>query len=759
MFLESAAAMGGVQFSTLYLAQSLADSRWQPIVVCPTEGDLTHACRDANIETRVIAYPRMWSTSVRVGRSARLPNLFAWTWNALVLLRATFLIRKFLRKTEPEVLVTKGLQSHFIGGLAARRLSTTCVWHVQDHISERNFGIYRRIFALAARRVADRIIVDGAAIKGQLPSSMQPRTSIVHNGVDTCIFSPDSDGSEVRRELGISPDQLVIGHAARITPWKGQHYLIEAFAQFASQHPNVVVLFVGSPVFDHDAYEQRLRSMATEFGLEHRIKFAGYRHDLPNALAAMDIFAFTSIEKDTTPLALLSAMSTGLPIVAFDIEGVTEISEGDEILAVVPVSDSKSLAQSLSSLLEDYPLRSRLGQNARRLAERRFSLRQYVSRMEIELVNACGFQSRLARAKVTDSPELVSRSSSEKTSAVSAVGSKVIKRPKILFVHNALSEFVRLDLEELRTSFDVTARVERSRFVNPFGLWRAVRDHDLVFGWFASWHTFLPVQFAKLLGKPSILVVGGYDVANMPQIGYGHQRGGLKKWISGRAMRLATRLITNSDYSRQEVARHVGITNGSVARIYHGVPDKFGSLSTGKRESLALTVGNVNRSNLLRKGHEPFVRAAASLPEVKFVLVGSWQDDAINHLRKIATPNVEFTGRVTDEALLDYYRRASVYVQTSLHEGFGMSVAEGMLAGCVPVTTRLGALPEVTGDAGVFVDSTEPSAIAEGIRKAIDSSQAVRASCRKRILEQFRLANRGRDLERIISAALESRAS
>ena len=332
-------------------------------------------------------------------------------------------------------------------------------------------------------------------------------------------------------------------------------------------------------------------------------------------------------------------------------------------------------------------------------------------------------------------------------------------RTKILFVHNALTEFVRLDLEELHKSFDVTERKEGSRFINPFALWKAVSSHDVVFGWFASWHTFLPVQFAARLGKPSVLVVGGYDVANMPEIGYGHQRGGLKKWISARTMLLATRVITNSDYSREEIARHIGLTNGSVARIYHGVPDKFGSLSAGKREPFALTVGNVNRSNLLRKGHEPFVRAAASLPNIRFVLVGSWQDDAIDHLRKISTPNVEFTGPVTDEALRNYYLRASVYVQPSLHEGFGMSVAEGMLAGCVPVTTRLGALPEVAGDAGVFVDSTEPSAIAEGIRKAIDSSDDVRASCRQRILDQFPIANRGRDLERIISAALESRAS
>lgn len=311
---------------------------------------------------------------------------------------------------------------------------------------------------------------------------------------------------------------------------------------------------------------------------------------------------------------------------------------------------------------------------------------------------------------------------------------------------------MRLDLEELRKSFDVTEHFESSRSVNPIGLWREVKEHDVVFGWFASWHTFLPVQFAKLLGKPSVLVVGGYDVANLPEIGYGHQRGGLKKWMSRRAMRLATRLITNSDYSRKEIARNIGLTNGRVTMIYHGVPDKFSGEVASQREPLALTVGNVNRSNLLRKGHEPFVRAAAHLPNVSFVLIGAWQDAAIDHLRSIATPNVEFRGRVTDDELLDYYRRASVYVQPSAHEGFGMSVAEAMLAGCVPVTTRVGALPEVVGQAGVFVDSVEPEAIAGGIKHAMEFTDNARTSCRERILNQFRLPERGRELEQIISS-------
>jgi glycosyltransferase involved in cell wall biosynthesis len=322
--------------------------------------------------------------------------------------------------------------------------------------------------------------------------------------------------------------------------------------------------------------------------------------------------------------------------------------------------------------------------------------------------------------------------------------------PRILFVHNSATQFVRLDLNELRRRYQVTECYLRSRWVNPLAIWQQVRTHDLVFGWFASWHTFLPFLFARFLSRPSLLVVGGYDVANMPGIRYGHQRGGIKKWVSRWIMRLATRLISTSHYSESEATTNASIPKQEIKTIYIGVPDSFGSLPQEPRARMVLTVGNVDRSNLQRKGHQSFIRAAALMPDVSFVLVGNWKDDAIAHLRSISPPNVVFTGWLSDEELLDYYRKASVYVQASLHEGFGLSVAEAMLAGCVPVVTRAGSLPEVTGDCGIFVDTPEPAAIAQAIQKALDYPEAERARIRQRILDEFPMEVRGQLLEQII---------
>ncbi len=123
---------------------------------------------------------------------------------------------------------------------------------------------------------------------------------------------------------------------------------------------------------------------------------------------------------------------------------------------------------------------------------------------------------------------------------------------------------------------------------------------------------------------------------------------------------------------------------------------------------------------LVQKGQLPFVRAARELPDVPFVLAGKWLDDAVDELRAAASPNVELTGWLSQDALLERYRRAAVYVQASRHEGFGLAVAEAMLAGCVPVVVNATAMPEVVGEAGVLIESQHPREVADGVRRALE---------------------------------------
>jgi glycosyltransferase involved in cell wall biosynthesis len=329
---------------------------------------------------------------------------------------------------------------------------------------------------------------------------------------------------------------------------------------------------------------------------------------------------------------------------------------------------------------------------------------------------------------------------------------------KVLFVHNWPTRFVDLDAASLRQlGLDVEERFERNwRGLRPAAVAREVRHSDLVFCWFAGWHSLAPLVCARYLARPSIVAVGGYDVARLPTMRYGSQASWPKRQLVRLATARPTVVMTHSQYSRAEAADSLGRSEEEVQVIPLGVPDvAFEPSET--RESMVITVGNVTMSNLERKGHAAFVRVARLLPAIRFLLVGRWVDEAIDHLRAAAPPNVSFTGWVDDDRLGDLYRRSSAYVQLSQHESFGLSVAEAMQAGCIPVVHPVSALPETVGPHGVFPESESVEDVASAVLSALRAPAAERQACRAWIQDRFSVERRRVALGRLLEGCLNDR--
>jgi glycosyltransferase involved in cell wall biosynthesis len=327
---------------------------------------------------------------------------------------------------------------------------------------------------------------------------------------------------------------------------------------------------------------------------------------------------------------------------------------------------------------------------------------------------------------------------------------------RVLFVAPRPSSFIELDRALLAERFEVLPLYGNRPQRNLRALAGAVRAADVVFGWWAHLHTLAPFTLARRMGTPTVLIVGGFDVANMPEIGYGNQRGGWRRSVSRWVMRRADVLATNARYSAEELERNVGIRPERVTVLHHGVPDPYGTDPVAPQR-LAITVGNVDEVNLERKGLRPFVRAAARLPDVRFEVVGRHIDGAAAQLRAIATGNVALPGFLEQDELEARLRRAAVYVQASQHEGFGVSVAEAMLAGAIPVVTPAGALPEVVGDVGIVVASAAPEPLAEGIGAALRAGPDRRRAARERVLREFSVDRRRAGVQALVERALQRR--
>jgi len=222
--------------------------------------------------------------------------------------------------------LSKGLYSHFVTTIANRKLSHKLIWHLQDLISSRFGGLLLKLLNFLAKVGPNFIICDGKSIFDSLNTHNQSKANVILNGVQTDLFQRTEKLRKYgREEFNIPQDAYVIGHVGRFTPWKGQLKLVEAFIDYSNQNRQAILLLVGAPIFDSDFYFNEIKKRISNYGLKDKIILTGFRSDLDKMFSTMDLFVYPSLEKDTSPLALLSALSSGIPVAVSSTESLDEI--------------------------------------------------------------------------------------------------------------------------------------------------------------------------------------------------------------------------------------------------------------------------------------------------------------------------------------------------------------------------------------------------------------------------------------------------
>lgn len=331
------------------------------------------------------------------------------------------------------------------------------------------------------------------------------------------------------------------------------------------------------------------------------------------------------------------------------------------------------------------------------------------------------------------------------------------EKANVTYVFPGKSSFVQQDLEILERNFEVSTvdvGKKKTNFAQKIPIVikivQKIAKSDVSFAWFANNHAYAIVKLSKIFGKKSIVVVGGFEVAEEKEIGYGGLLDPILRKRIEYVLNNADLIISVSKFSEKEIRR---ISKPNNLKLIYNSVDTNKFQFKPEKENVVITVCMVNQDNVVRKGLNTFVDSAAYLPETRFVLIGKWIDESIDDLKKKASGNVEFTGFVSDEELIKWYQKAKVYCQLSYYESFGVTITEAMACECIPVVSDRGAVSEVAGDTGFVVPYGDPEATAEAIKKALSSKNGPAA--RKRVLELFNTEERERKLVNSIYEILE----
>jgi glycosyltransferase involved in cell wall biosynthesis len=212
---------------------------------------------------------------------------------------------------------------------------------------------------------------------------------------------------------------------------------------------------------------------------------------------------------------------------------------------------------------------------------------------------------------------------------------------------------------------------------------------------------------------PSVTTLLDLQHLDLPQLFTRRERA-FRSVAWHRSLRGSDRVITISEFVRERAVELLGLDPDRVRPVHLGLDHERFTPDEGPREPFLLYPAR----RWPHKNHERLFEAFALLrrerPELRLVLTGGGHSGP-------APGGVDVRGLVSEDELVELYRRAAALVFPSLYEGFGQPALEAMACGCPVACSNAGALPEVVGDAARLFDPHDPEAIAEGVREVLDA--------------------------------------
>jgi glycosyltransferase involved in cell wall biosynthesis len=341
--------IGGGESHLLTLIGQMDRSRYEPVVVALSDGEMIQRLTALGISNYVVNSPypfnvRVWKRLTGILESERIDIVHTHGARAL-----SNLIRPAARLGIPVV--------HTVHG-----------WSFHDHLP----AWKRRARIMGERYLTGKasmnIAVSGSNERiGKALFGAAFRCEVINNGVDLSVYAGERQAN-IRQEFGIAPDAVVISWVARFIHDKNPLPLIRAFARVLSSHPETRLVLVG----DGPAREPAMR-LAEELGVSGTVVFPGFRSDVPDILAASDIFVLPSI-KEGLPVSLIEAMAMRNAVIATDVQGCIDVvtHEKDGLLVSLQGLED-GLTAALSQLLDDPAKRERLAEQGRATVEERFN--------------------------------------------------------------------------------------------------------------------------------------------------------------------------------------------------------------------------------------------------------------------------------------------------------------------------------------------------------------------------------------------------
>lgn len=202
------------------------------------------------------------------------------------------------------------------------------------------------------------------------------RITVIHNGVDMLPQRSSDQIRQLRSEFGIGEDAFLLGIVGSLYPVKGHAYLFKALGPVLAQYPETRLLVIGQ-----GELEQTLKQQVANLGIDKAVSFLGLRNDVPRLLPVLDLFVLPSLSEGLS-VALLEAMSAGVPVLASNVGGNPEIVIDGETGYLAPPERSEELSARILELVRNWKLTQSCGERGREWVAQEFTTARMLERYQ-----------------------------------------------------------------------------------------------------------------------------------------------------------------------------------------------------------------------------------------------------------------------------------------------------------------------------------------------------------------------------------------
>jgi len=343
-----------------------------------------------NLFTKAVELLDIHLNKILIGRN----NLLAELWQTI----------EIIKKNKIDLLHTHGYRSDISGFFAAKYAGIPIVstLHGWTPIS-RKLRAYEALDRCCLKKF-DKVLCVSKAMHSALIQKGFSDTQLqyMHNAVDIDDSESSYDSTQLREEMGCSPQDTIILSVGRLSPEKGLKVLLLSFKERYSDMKNIKLIIAGD-----GPQRSELEDFANDLGIADQVFFTGHRKNVQDYYKIANLFVMPSFTEGF-PMALLEAMQNGLPVVATNVGGIPDIIESGVNGLLIKPGDVECLGDAMHFILSDNELASKFSQNAKETVKTKYVAGPWVTQIEAIYHDICeGFNSRRGRRNDADTEQSV----------------------------------------------------------------------------------------------------------------------------------------------------------------------------------------------------------------------------------------------------------------------------------------------------------------------------------------------------------------